>query len=209
MSASTRLLIVGAGGHGKVVAETALASGRWKEVAFLDGRYPQLSSAIGWPVVGSDAEPAGFLNDHPEAFVAIGDNQIRVSRILALQALGFRVPALVHPAAWVSPSAILGAGSVVMAGGIINACADLGRGCIVNTGATVDHDCVLADGVHISPGAHVGGASAIGERSWVGVGAAIRHGVRIGADVMIGAGAAVVGDLPSGVTAIGVPARIT
>lgn len=203
-----RLLLIGAGGHGKVVAEAAFASGQWSEIAFLDGRFPELSQILKWPVVGRDVDPKVFLTDFPEIFVAIGDNPLRASRIALLLRMGFRVPTIIHPSAWVSPSATLDAGTVVMAGAVVSACAILGRGCIVNTGATVDHDCRLGDGVHVSPGAHVGGGASIGERSWIGIGAAVRHDVRIGADVTVGAGAAVVENLPPESKAVGVPARI-
>lgn len=204
----SRLLVMGAGGHGKVVAEAAVACGQWTEIAFLDGRFPGHSRALDWPVVGSDGEPAVFLREFPEIFVAFGDNHLRTTRIAELVKIGFHIPVIVHPAAWVSPSAKLGDGTVVVAGAVVNAGANLGFGCIVNTGATVDHDCSLADGVHISPGAHVGGETTIGEHTWIGIGAAIRHRMQIGARVTVGAGAAVVSDLPSGVVANGVPARI-
>jgi len=204
----TCLLVVGGGGHGKVAAETALASGRWTEIAFLDRRFPKLSQVLGWPVIGSDIEPEGFFSRYPQVFVAIGDNHSRLSCISALTNMGYQVLTVVHPAACVSPTAELGAGTLVVAGGIVNASSIVGRGCIINTGATVDHDCVLGEGVHVSPGAHVGGEVTIGECSWIGIGAAIRHCVRIGRDVVIGAGAAVIRDLPPGVTAVGVPARI-
>jgi sugar O-acyltransferase (sialic acid O-acetyltransferase NeuD family) len=202
------LLVIGAGGHGKVVAETALASGQWTDIAFLDGRFPELSEALGWPVVGSDAEPRSFLSRYPHAFVAIGDNRSRVLRITELLDMGYQILTVVHPTACVSPTAKLGVGTIVVAAAVVNACSKLGRGCIVNTGATVDHDCTLGDGVHISPGAHVGGEVTIGARSWIGIGAAIRHCIKIGKDVVVGAGAAVARDLPSRVTAVGVPARV-
>ena len=202
------LLVIGAGGHGKVAAETAIACGQWTEIAFLDGRFPRLSHVLGWSVVGSDVEPEGFLSSYPHVFVAIGENRSRIGRLETLMRMGYQIPTVIHPAACVSPSAKLGTGTIVVAGAIVYAGATLGQGCIVNTGSTVDHDCVLGDGVHISPGAHVGGGVAIGECSWIGIGAAIRHCVRIGKDVVVGAGAAVVRDLPSGVTAVGVPARV-
>ena len=204
----SRLLVIGAGGHGKVVAEAAIASQAWTEVAFLDRRFPELRSVNGWPVIGSDGAIATYRSRYPEIFVAIGDNRARVEQLRECLESGFRAPVILHPRAWVSPSASVGPGVIVVGGAIVNACASIGRGCIVNTGATVDHDCELADGVHISPGAHVGGGTSIGECTWIGIGAAIRHGIRIGADVMVGAGAAVVDDLPTGVTALGVPARL-
>lgn len=203
----SRLLVVGGGGHGKVVAEAAIASGQWQQIAFLDARFPALSQVLTWPVIGSDAEPAQFLRDYPTIFIAIGDNNLRLSLGETLEQNGFVLPTIIHPAAWVSPSARLGAGSLLVAASVVNAGAVLGRACIVNSGATIDHDCSIADGVHISPGAHLGGGVVVGARTGIGIGASIRHGVRIGADVMVGAGAAVVDDLPDAVTAVGVPAR--
>lgn len=191
-----------------MVAEAAEAGREWRKIAFLDSRFPELRFVLGWPVIGSDHDAGRLLPEYPALFVAFGDNRNRVDCLQTFLALGFRIPAIVHPRAWVSPSAKVGQGTLVVGGAVVNACASLGRGCIVNTGATVDHDCRLGEGVHISPGAHVGGGASIGERSWIGIGAAIRHGIRIGADVTVGAGAAVVEDLPSGVKAFGVPARV-
>jgi len=162
-----------------------------------------------WRVIGKDAEAKRFLADYPEAFVAIGDNRLRLDLMATLERIGFRLPTIAHPMSWVSPSARVGPGSVLVAGSVVNADATLGRGCIVNTGATVDHDCSIGDGAHISPGAHVGGNAVIGARTWIGIGAVIRHGVKIGTDVVIGAGAAVVADLPDHVQAMGVPARVS
>lgn len=203
-----RLLILGAGGHGKVVAEAAVASGRWRTIAFLDGRFPALSSVLEWPVIGTDAQATQFLPRDREIFVAIGDNRLRLQLLESLRESGFAVPAIVHPNAWVSPSARVGEGTVLVAGAVVNAGASLGRGCIVNTGASVDHDCSIGDGVHVSPGAHIGGGAVVSARTWIGIGAAIRHRVKIGADVVVGAGAAVIADLPDGVKAMGVPARV-
>lgn len=204
----TRLLIVGAGGHGRVVAETALASGRWSEVAFVDRSFPTVLRPEQGVVIGTDADAGRHLGDYREAIVAIGDNHARVAQLELLAKLGFDLPVIVHPGCWVSPSARLGAGSVVLAGAVINAGASLGRACIVNTGASVDHDCVLGDGVHVAPGAHLGGHTIVGAASWIGIGAVVRHRVKIGAAVVVGAGGAVVTDLADGVTVAGVPARV-
>jgi sugar O-acyltransferase (sialic acid O-acetyltransferase NeuD family) len=204
----SRLLIIGAGGHGKVVAEAALASKHWTEIAFLDERHPKLARVLDWPVIGKDTEAERFLAEYPESVVAIGDNRLRLASMAALEKAGFRLPVIAHPHSWLSPSARIGVGTVLIAGTVVNARATLGRGCIVNTGATVDHDCVIGDGVHISPGAHLGGEVMVGERTWIGIGAAVRQCVKIGAEVMVGAGAAVVDDLADGVTAVGVPAKV-
>jgi sugar O-acyltransferase (sialic acid O-acetyltransferase NeuD family) len=199
---------MGAGGHAKVVAEAALVRFPALELAFLDIRYPELSTVLGYPVVGCDSDAATFSSYYAHVVVALGDNRLRMARIAALADAGFELPILVHPTAWVSPSASIGSGTVIFGGAVVNAEVHLGTGCIVNTGATIDHDCNLGDAVHISPGAHIGGGTTIGARTWVGIGAAVSHCIRIGSDVMIGAGAAVVSDLPSSVKAVGVPARV-
>jgi sugar O-acyltransferase (sialic acid O-acetyltransferase NeuD family) len=203
-----RLLIVGAGGHGKVVAEAATASSNWTEIGFLDGRHPDIAAVLDWPVIGKDTDADRFLQIYANALVAIGDNRRRLALLAALERAGFQLPVIAHPRSWVSPSAKIGIGTVLIAGAIVNAGAKLGRGCILNTAATVDHDCRIGDGVHVSPGAHIGGEVVVGDRTWIGIGAAIHHSVRIGADVMVGAGAAVVDDVADGVTMLGVPARV-
>ena len=201
------LLIIGGGGHGRVVADCAQACGRWRQIRLLDDRYPELPRAGRWQVVGTSAEWPRFSDGQVDVLVGIGDNASRLGLQRELEDAGCHLPALVHPRAWVSPDASIGAGSVVFAGGMVNIGAHLGDAVIVNTGATVDHDCILAEGVHLSPGVHLGGNVTIGPRSWLGLGAVVRNGVVIGSDAMIGAGAAVVSDLADGITVVGVPAR--
>jgi sugar O-acyltransferase (sialic acid O-acetyltransferase NeuD family) len=201
-------LIVGAGGHGKVVAEAAADSARWEHIAFLDEQQPLRTCVLRWEVIGRFAEAARFLATFPELVVGLGDNALRLRCLQRLQSAGFSLPAVVHPRAFVSASAVLGPGTVVLAQAAVNAEARIGAGGIVNTGATVDHDCLLGEGVHIAPGAHLAGGVKVGRHSWVGIGACIKQQLAIGADVTIGAGSVVLGDLPDNVTAAGVPARI-
>lgn len=202
----TRLAILGASGHGRVVADAALLSG-WSEVIFFDDAWPHTRNNGPWPVEGKTADLLQRRTTFDAALVAIGDNQTRLSRQSELLAGKIMLATVLHPAAVVSPYARVGAGSVIVAGAVVNAFAVLGSGCIVNTGASVDHDCVLGDGVHVSPGAHLGGTVRVGEASWIGIGSAVKEGVSIGARVTVGAGAAVVDDIPDGLTVIGVPAR--
>ena len=202
-----KLLILGAGGHGRVVADAAADEGRWTEIAFLDDAFPEVASPPAWPVVGRLVDLEGRAGAHDACVVAFGDARARLASIERAVAVGFDVPALVHPRATVSKHAALSAGCVVLAGAVINYGASVASGCIVNTAATVDHDCVLDAGVHVCPGAHLAGCVSIGTRTWFGIGAVAKQGVRIGADVTVGAGAVVVADVRDGVTVVGVPAR--
>lgn len=194
----TRLLIIGAGGHGKVAADTAEACG-YSDVAFLDQSWPERDRNGRWKIVGGPAR-----HDAP-MFCAIGDNDVR-ARIFKEFHLGGS-PLLVHPSAVISPSANFGAGTLIVAGTIVNADARIGRGVILNTACSIDHDCVIADFVHVSPGAHLAGNVTVGEGSWIGIGAVVREGVRIGKNVIVAAGAAVTTDIPDGVRVGGTPAK--
>jgi sugar O-acyltransferase (sialic acid O-acetyltransferase NeuD family) len=202
------LLIVGAGGHGKVVAETAEAAGGFRQIAFVDDRVAELNGSMRWPVIGTLSDTAGLLQSYCAAVVAIGDAELRLEILDRLAMEGFALPVLCHPAAWVSPSASLGAGTVVFAQAVIQADAELGQGVIVNTSASIDHDCVLGDGVHVCPGANLGGGVRVGNGSWIGIGACVIQYVRIGENVTVAAGAAVIAGVGDGMTVGGVPARI-
>lgn len=206
------LLLFGAGGHACVVAETALASGFFSRIAFLDDRCTgpaQLPDQLGWPVIGpfEAALDPQVQQQFPAALVAIGNAAVRLQWLPRLAAAGYELPVVIHPTSWISPSAQLGAGSVVFAQASIQAQAVIGSGAILNTGCSVDHDAQLGNGVHICPGARLAGEVQVGDRSWIGIGASVIQQICIGADVTVGAGASVVRDLPNGVTAVGVPAR--
>lgn len=200
------LAILGASGHGKVVADAALDQG-WPSIVFYDDAWPDLSEVGRWRIEGDSVSLLGSLPHFDSVVVGIGRNSIRISKLDELEARQVTLATVLHPHAFVSRFAEVGAGSVVFAGAAINVDSCIGRGAIINTGATVDHDCVLGEGVHISPGAHLAGGVHIGDRSWVGIGAVVKQGVSIGKDVMIGAGAAVIDDIPDGITVMGVPAR--
>jgi len=202
-----QLLILGAGGHGKVMAEAAGANGAWQRIALLDDRHEMLNGTLRWPVIGRVAEASRFVAEYSDAMVAVGDSATRLSWLDMLVDQGFRIPVLTHPAAWVSASAVLGAGCVVMANATLQSDCELGRGCIVNTGSTVDHDCQLADGVHVCPGVNLGGGVQVGKGSWLGIGSSVIHGIRIGEHVTVGAGAVVIDDIADGLTVAGVPAK--
>ena len=201
------LLIIGAGGHGIVVAEAAIADGRWQHIAFLDDRYRELNGTLPFPVLGALAEAGAFKNEFADANVAVGDSRLRLSLIEQLLAQGFSLPPIVHPTAWISPSAQLAPGCVVMAQAVLQANVRIGRGAIINTAATVDHDCRIGDGVHVCPGVNLAGEVEIGSSSWIGIGSCVIQQIKIGANVTIGAGAAVVAHIEDNCMAMGVPAK--
>jgi len=201
-----KLAILGASGHGKVVADTAQQSG-WDEVVFFDDAWPALEVNGSLPVVGDTQALLARVSAFSGVAVAIGNNRIRLAKLREFQKIRVSLPALIHPRAYVADDALLEAGAVVFAAAVVQPGSVIGAGCIVNTAATVDHDCVLAAGVHVCPGAHLAGGVNVGECSWIGIGSAVNQYLTIGADVTVGAGAAVVSDVPGCQTLVGVPAR--
>jgi sugar O-acyltransferase (sialic acid O-acetyltransferase NeuD family) len=202
-----KLLIAGAGGHGRVVADTALATGAYSSLAFLDDREANLVTSEGWSILGPLRDLGNFSAEFQAFAAGFGNAALRLEMLSRARDLGFHCASIIHPAAVVSKYCSIDEGSVVFAGGCINVGARIGTACIINTGATVDHDCVVADGVHICPGAHLAGSVEIGPRTWFGVGAVAREGIKIGSDVIVGAGAVVVRDIPDRATVAGNPAK--
>ncbi|HQR03319.1 MAG: acetyltransferase [Proteobacteria bacterium] len=201
-----RLALLGASGHGKVVADAAQASG-WERIDFFDDAPGRPSRNGHWPVEGDGVALLARLSEYDAVLVSIGDCAARMEKQRILQAAGACLAVVIHPAAVVSRHARLGPGTVVMAGAVVNVDAVVGPAGIINTGATVDHDCVLAEAVHVCPGAHLSGNVVVGHASWIGVGAVVKQGVRIGERVMVGAGATVVDTVADGLTVVGTPAR--
>ncbi|VXC24879.1 Acetyltransferase [Pseudomonas sp. 8BK] len=201
-----RLAILGASGHGKVVADVAELCG-W-DVAFFDDAFPDAQYNGAWAIEGGTDELLQQADRFAGVIVAIGHNRTRLAKLRLLRDKGFPIETLVHPQACVSRHAVVESGCVVFAGAVVNAFARVGEGCILNTLCGVDHDAVLDAGVHVSPGACLAGGVRIGEATWIGIGASVRQLVNIGANVVVGAGAAVVGELPDNVTVVGIPARI-
>jgi len=202
-----KLLIAGAGGHGKVVADAAACRGDFSSVAFLDDRFPELASVGDWPVVGRLADLAVVSRRFDACLAAFGEPRLRLRILDEAGAAGYRLPVLVHPSATVARGVCLGDGTVVLAGAVVNIDASVGRGCIINSGSVVEHDCVLGDGVHVCPGVSIAGEVRIGRCSWIGIGASIIQRVVIGDCVTVGAGAVCVRDVPNEQTVMGVPAR--
>ena len=193
-----RLVIIGASGHGKVVADIAVRNG-YEEIVFLDDGE-DVRECAGFLVIGKTCEARNIDGDK---IVAIGNAKIRERIQSELE----NVVTLIHPAAVISRRVEISEGSVVMAGAVINSDVVIGRGCIINTGASVDHDCKIEDFAHISVGAHVAGTCVIGERTWIGAGVTVSNNVNICGGCMIGAGTVVIKDIDKPGTYVGVPAR--
>jgi sugar O-acyltransferase (sialic acid O-acetyltransferase NeuD family) len=195
-----RIVIIGAGGHGKVVADIAKKNG-YKEIAFLDDNSA-VKTCGGYPVIGKTSEAQ---NIDADMIVGIGNAAIRRRMQESLDE--DKIVTLIHPDAVVAYDALIGIGTVVMAGSVINPGAEIGKGCIINTCSSVDHDCIIGDYVHVSVGSHLCGAVTIEDEAWIGAGATISNNVSICRNSMIGAGAVVVGNIMETGTYIGIPAR--
>jgi len=192
-----RLIIIGASGHGKVIADIAVKNG-YEDIVFLDDNE-DITECAGFQVVGKTESAKNMDGDK---IVAIGNASIR-ERIQN----DIKTITLIHPNAVISRRVTIGEGTVVMAGAVINSDTVIGNGCIVNTGASVDHDCVIGDFVHVSVGAHVAGTVSIGNRTWIGAGATVKNNIDICADCMIGAGAGVINDIVERGVYVGIPAK--
>lgn len=177
----TRLLVVGAGGHGRSVAEAAEMSCHFNVVGFLDDSLPVGGTTLGVPVLG----PLASLSKHRAAadqvIAAIGNNAVRENLMHQLGAAGWGFATVVHPRATVAPSALLGAGSAVMAGAIVGTEARLGVGSIVNCGAVVDHHAIVEDYGHLGVNASMAGGTLLGRGAWMQAGAALGYGVKLAA----------------------------
>lgn len=204
-----RIVIVGAGGHARVVLESLLATGE-HEVAGLTDTDESLwmQRYHGYAVLGDDSVLASlYTQGVTGAIVAMGNNRLRLRLAAQLEQMGFALVNALHPRAWVSPSAHVGKGVAIMAGAVVQAGACIGSSAIINTGSTVDHDCILEEGVHIAPGSHLCGTVSVGTSAFVGAGATVIPGITIGADATIGAGAVVLHNVAPTTTVVGVPAR--
>ncbi len=200
-----RLLIIGASGHGKVVADVALKMNKWPTIAFLDDNE-DLKESMGMQVIGKSTDVNKYIVDS-DIFVAIGNNATREKIMNELELVSASIPVLVHPNVVLGEQVELGSGTVVMAGVVINSSTRIGKGCIINTGATIDHDNVVEDFVHISPGVNTAGTVRIGCGTWLGIGSKVSNNVNITSGCIVGAGAVVVKHITEPGTYFGVPAR--
>jgi UDP-perosamine 4-acetyltransferase len=201
------VVVLGAGGHAKVVVELIRAQGRYDVVGCTDPA-PERGDVVGAPILGSDdILPDLYAQGVRHCFVALGDNQLRMKVARRVASLGFELINAISPNAIVSPTARLGHGVAVMAGAVINAATVVEDLAIINTHSVVDHDCQIGEAAHVAPRAALAGGVRIGPLAFVGAGATIVPGVSVGESSIIGAGATVISNLGPNLVAVGVPAR--
>lgn len=192
-----RLIIIGASGHGKVIADIAVKN-RYEDIVFLDDDE-SIKECAGFPVIGKTQDIKSLEGDK---IVAIGNATIRERIQKEIETV-----TLIHPDAVIGRRVDLGKGTVVMAGAIINSDTVIGDGCIINTAASVDHDCVVEDYSHVAVGAHLCGTVHIGRGTWIGAGATVNNNIDICGDCVIGAGAVVVENITESGIYKGIPAK--
>lgn len=202
---SRRLGIIGAGGHGKVVAEVAERAG-WSDVVFLDNHFASGEGTDShWSLVGIPEDAS--LHNCDGYFVAIGNSQTRQHWCEWLLANGLPLVSLVDPSAVVSGYATIERGVLIVAGAVVNVDSHISQGVIVNTRASVDHDCHIGAYSHICPAAALAGTVKVGDHCWIGIGSQVKQGMCLGSNVTIGAGATVVTNIRDNLTVVGTPAR--
>ena len=197
-----RIVIIGAGGHGKVVADIARLNG-YDEIVFLDDTNP-CGFCNGYTIVGNIECIDSFDGDF---FVAIGNADARERLLCRLKERNKDIATLVHPSAVIGENVSIGIGTVVMAGAVINPCTVINEGCIINTCSSVDHDNFVDSYVHIAVGAHLCGTVHIGKKTWIGAGAIVSNNLSICDSCTVGAGAVVIKDIEEEGIYVGVPAN--
>ena len=199
------LVIIGASGHGKVIADIAMKMKKWESIFFLDD-VKTGSSVLGLSVIGNISSASLYIDDS-EFIIAIGNNLTRKLLQMKLESEGAKFAVLIHPAAILGTDVSICSGSVIMAGVVINSSTTVGKGCIINTACSLDHDNVIEDFVHISPGTHLAGTVKVCEETWIGIGSTISNNVTVCGGCIVGAGSVIIRDISEPGTYIGVPAR--
>lgn len=181
-----RLIIIGAGGHGKVVADIAAEIG-YTDICFADDHAE--GQCLGFPILGGTAHLAAWNDGATDFVIGIGNNAVRKK---IAEEYDINWVRLVHPSAQIGLQASIGRGTVVMVGAVINACASVGEHCIINTRAVVEHDDRIGNYVHLSPGVTLSGTVTVGECTWLGTGTSVINNVDICANVTVGVGSVVI-----------------
>jgi sugar O-acyltransferase (sialic acid O-acetyltransferase NeuD family) len=204
------IVLIGAGGHAKVVMDIIEKSGVYRIQGLIDQQKPKGTQVYGYEVLGDESILPALQAEIYGGIVAIGDNWARSRMVSTIQSMapGFTFITAIHPSAEIARGALIGEGSVVMAGAIVNSDTSIGKHCIVNTKASVDHDCTMGDFSTLAPRATTGAHVTLGDYSVISLGANVVHSIDIGEHTVIGAGATVLSRIESYVVAYGVPAKV-
>ena len=206
MNKHKTLVIIGAGGHGRVVADCAESIAIYHEIIFLDDCFSTRKNNSHWPIVGPIAHWTKYT-DNADFIVAIGSNTLRESLLKKLFATNCCIATLIHPTAFISTKSIIARGVVIFANAVVNVGASIDEGCIINTAATIDHDCHIQAYCHISPGVNIAGGVEVGTRSWLGIGSSVVEYITIAENTQSGAGAVITHSTQSNTLYLGVPAQ--
>jgi UDP-perosamine 4-acetyltransferase len=208
MSTDSKCVILGGGGHARVVIDCLRLAGGCDPVAIVDANTSLWGGQVDDVSVRGGDEQLPQLLAEGIRYFAVGIGQGPRAKLfkMGLNA-GFQPATAIHPRSIVSTRARIGAGTQVFAAAVVNPGATVGDNVVINTGAIIEHDCVLADHVHVASGACLAGAVQVEEGAFIGAGSTIRQGLRVGAKAVVGAGAVVTKDVLPGQTVAGVPAR--
>jgi len=206
-----KIILVGGGGHGKVVIDAIMVGKQYEIVGIIDKKEKIGDRVLGVPIIGDDVSlNAYFRKGIKYCYISlgsIGNPVLRIRSFMASSRIGFRFPNIIHPEAEISGHVVIGEGNYVAAGVIINAGVKIGDQCIINTGAIVEHDCAIDDFVHIAPGAIVNGGVAVGRGAHIGAGSCIMQYLRIGKRALVGLGSMVIRNVEDGEVVCGNPAK--
>lgn len=198
---NNRLIIIGAGGHGRVIADNAYKNG-YKEIKFIDDSAK--GSCMGFEIIGTTRDIEGLNDGRTDFVIGVGDN---LTRKKISEKFDVNWVSLIHPSAQLAIDAKVGEGTVIMAGTVLNAGAEVGKHCIINTNSIIEHDNVIEDYVHVSPGVSLGGTVRVGEGTHIGIGATVINNINICSGCIIGAGAVVISHIAKSGTYVGVPVK--
>lgn len=208
-----KLLILGCGGHGRVVADVAEKCKEYEEIAFLDNNFlnSNFSKIINSKkVIGeiSKENIEKFSSIFSHLFIGIGDNKLRIKWLNIINKMGLKIPTIIDPSAQISKYANLEKGSFINTNVVIQCNSKIKFGSILNTSCTIDHDSIVEEGTHISPGTNIAGNVHIGKYCWIGIGSKIIQNIRIGDNVTVGGGSLVLKDIPSNLKVFGSPINV-
>ena len=206
------IIVVGSSGHAKVVVDIIERENKFNIVGFCDSFRSVGEETAGYAVLGGEADLPDLISKHSimGAIVAIGDNSIRLKVASAIRGIcpDLRFVSAIHPSSSIGKDVVIGEGTVIMAGAVVNSNSSVGKFCILNTLSSLDHDSVLGDFASLAPGVRTGGSCRIGRLSAIGIGAVLAHNICVGEEAVIGAGSTVMKDVDSFIVAYGTPAKV-